>query len=73
MWFSLQMQHRRFVPASDFRMVYPKEARDPEEMEGGREMLTCTCPDDEDCIAWGTNFDCLPWCDYLKDDEEEDE
>lgn len=35
-------------------------------------MLICTCPIDEDCIAWGTNFDCLPWCDYLKDDGTED-
>lgn len=34
-------------------------------------MLICTCPIDEGCIALGTNFDCLPWCDYLIDDEVE--
>lgn len=31
-------------------------------------MLICTCPIDEDCPAQGSNFDCFPWCDYLKDD-----
>lgn len=36
-------------------------------------MLICTCPIDEDCIAFGSNFDCFPWCDYLKDDGTEGE
>lgn len=31
-------------------------------------MLICTRTVGEDCIAWGTNFDCLPWCDCLVDD-----
>lgn len=31
-------------------------------------MLICTCPDDEDCIAFGSDCVCFPWCDYLKDD-----
>lgn len=39
----------------------------------GEKMLICTCPIDEECIALGTDFDCLPWCDYLKDDGLEDE
>lgn len=36
-------------------------------------MLICTCPIDEDCIAWGSNCECFPWCDYLKDDGLEDD
>lgn len=28
-------------------------------------MLICTCPVGEECYAWGTEFDCLPWCEYL--------
>lgn len=36
-------------------------------------MLNCTCPFAEECIAFGTDFDCLPWCDYLKDDGTEDD
>jgi hypothetical protein len=39
-------------------------------------MLICTCPIDEDCPALGSHCDCVPWCDYLKDDgllEGEDE
>lgn len=39
-------------------------------------MLICTCPIDVDCIAWGSGFECFPWCDYLQEDgtkEEEDE
>lgn len=36
-------------------------------------MLICTCPVDEECIALGTNFDCLPWCEYLHDDGAEEE
>lgn len=35
-------------------------------------MLNCTCPFEDECIAFGTDFDCLPWCDYLKDDGMED-
>lgn len=35
-------------------------------------MLVCTCPIDGECIAWDTNFECLPWCDYLINDESED-
>lgn len=31
-------------------------------------MLICTCPAGEYCIALGTDFQCLPWCDFLKDD-----
>lgn len=31
-------------------------------------MLICTCPIDEDCIALGSDCDCFPWCEYLKDD-----
>lgn len=36
-------------------------------------MLICTCPLDEDCIAWGSQMDCFPWCNYLVDDDEEAE
>lgn len=35
-------------------------------------MLICTCPIDEDCIALGSNCDCFPWCDYLKEDDDRD-
>lgn len=31
-------------------------------------MLICTCPCDEKCIALGTPYDCLPWCEYLYED-----
>lgn len=33
-------------------------------------MFDCTCPIadfDYLCPALGTEFDCLPWCDYLVD------
>lgn len=33
----------------------------------GMPVLICACPDGEDCIAVGTDFDCLPWCDYLRE------
>lgn len=31
-------------------------------------MLIYTCPIDEACPALGSNCDCFPWCEYLKDD-----
>ena len=30
-------------------------------------MLICTLPIDEDCPAWGSNCECFPWCDYLRE------
>ena len=34
-------------------------------------MLICTCPsvspNPEECIALGSGYECLPWCDYLKE------
>lgn len=35
-------------------------------------MLTCLCPNDEECEALGTDFVCLPWCRYLADNESSD-
>lgn len=32
-------------------------------------MLKCTCPVVMACPAIGSNFDCFPWCDFLKDSE----
>lgn len=31
-------------------------------------MLICTCPIDEKCPALGSQCDCFPWCEYLKED-----
>lgn len=31
-------------------------------------MLICTQPVDEDCPALGSNCECFPWCEHLKDD-----
>lgn len=36
-------------------------------------MLICTCPVDAECAALGSHCDCFPWCDYLKDDGEDEE
>ena len=34
-------------------------------------MLICTCPsvspNPEECIVLGSGYECLPWCDYLKE------
>ena len=37
--------------------------------------VVCECPKpfEWNCSALGTNFGCLPWCDYLKEIETEDE
>ena len=35
-------------------------------------MLICTCPVDEKCIALGSQCDCFPWCEYLKENGEDD-
>lgn len=39
-------------------------------------MLICTCPsvipNTEECIALGSGYECLPWCQYLKEDEDND-
>ena len=31
-------------------------------------MLICTCPIVEKCPALGSQCDCFPWCEYLKED-----
>ena len=36
-------------------------------------MLRCTAPTDEACPAMGTDVSCLPWCDYLEEDEDGNE
>ena len=36
-------------------------------------MLICTCPVDEKCIALGSQCDCFPWCEYLKEDGVEED
>jgi hypothetical protein len=35
-------------------------------------MLICTCPVPEDCIALGSDHECFPWCEFLKDDGSEE-
>ena len=35
--------------------------------------LICNCPSIEDCEAFGSDLRCFPWCDYLKELEDEDE
>ena len=39
-------------------------------------MLICTCPsifpNPEECIALGSGYECLPWCDYLKEAADND-
>lgn len=35
-------------------------------------MLRCTCSDVLDCPALDSNFECFPWCDFLKDDGTEE-
>ena len=31
-------------------------------------MLICTCNDYKECPALGSNCDCFPWCEYLRED-----
>lgn len=35
-------------------------------------MLICTQPVGEDCPAYGSDFDCFPWCEHLQEDGEDD-
>ena len=30
-------------------------------------MLICTCPNDLECPAIGSDVVCFPWCEYLED------
>lgn len=35
-------------------------------------MLVCTCQDIEnECPALCSNVDCFPWCDYLREDRDD--
>lgn len=51
---------------------FTKSRRQRKHGTGGQQMLICTCPIDEDCIALGSHCDCFPWCDYLKEDDDRD-
>lgn len=36
-------------------------------------MMICVCPIDEKCIALGSGCDCFPWCEYLREDNENEQ
>ena len=36
-------------------------------MDGGDGMLICTCPNELECPAIGSDVVCFPWCEYLED------
>lgn len=34
-------------------------------------MLRCTAPTDEACPVLGMDVDCLPWCEWLEEEDED--